>query len=141
MKTYNALFNSIDEIKLILSTAGIVDGVTLTPEQLKTTRKVLFWYISVRSTDASKKDTYVTFDVLEITPRVHGNGKPIAYRVTINLQIFTNKEDIRNLIKEINDAAEDNGWSFDLASNPDYEQTSRVFTYSFNLGKWIAHGD
>lgn len=141
MKLYKALFNSIDEIRLLLSSAGLVEGTTLTAEQLKTTRKVLFWHIALRSEEASKKQTYATFDVLSIEPRDRGDGRVLTYKVNFQLTLFTNKEDIRSLIEEINQKAEESGWSFDLASGIEYEHTSRVFTYTFRLGKVVAYGN
>lgn len=141
MKLYNALFDSINEIKIILSSAGLVEGVTLTPEQLKTSKKVLFWHIEVRSEEASRKSAYATFNVISIDPFTYADGKIIAYKVVFDLSIFTNKEDIKSLIQQIDLKAEENGWAFDLSAGITYEQASRLFSYSFNLSKVISYGD
>lgn len=137
MKLFDALTQAIAEIKEALNGAGLIEGITLNQEDLKSSRAVLFWFIEVKSEEASRKATYATFNVNTITPDLYGDGKTLAHKVTVELNIFTNKEDINILMNDLNNAAEAAGWAFDLASAPTYEQQAKLYNYNFLLEKHL----
>ena len=140
MKVYQAMFKSFDNIKLVFDNAGLVDGTKLTLEDLKTTKGVLYWFLTVKSEEASKKQTYVTYDLLNATGSNYGDGEPMSYDVTLQINIFTNKENIQGLIENINIESELNGWKFDLATGPGYDTQIKLYIYTFNLKKVISDG-
>ena len=138
MKVYQAMYQAYDSIKTVLGNAGLVDGTSLSPEQLKSSKKTLYWHLTVKSEEASKKQIYVTYELLTAAPLAYGSGKPIAYDVTIQLNIFTTKENIRTLIEKINDESEAKHWRFDLIIPPTYESQLKLYIYTFNLKLSVA---
>lgn len=137
MKLFDALNRAITEMKDLLTSAGLVEGITLTQEDLKNSRGVLFWFIEVKSEEASRKSTYATFNVTTIESKIHADGSPVSCKVTVELNIFTNKEDISILMNDLNNTAEAEGWTFDLASAPSYDSQSKLYNYNFKLGKHL----
>ena len=133
MKPHEAMFKAISEVKLVLKSAGVLEGITLTPEAIKTTKDILFWFIAVKTEDASRKSTYVIFNVVEVNPFTYGDGKALSYKAQAQIALFTNKEDISSLIAAINNAAEEYGWDFDMLRPITYDQTSKLYNYLFAL--------
>ena len=116
MKLYEVLFKSISEIKNLLTQSGLTDGISLTPTEIKTSQAVLFWYIEVKNEEASRKSTYVTFSISNIQNYSYADGKIFTYKADVDVNIFTNKEDVSLLISDINNASETMKWDFDLAA-------------------------
>lgn len=135
MKLFDALTQATSEIKEVLKSAGLVEGITLTQEELKSSRAVLFWFIEVKSEEASRKATYATFNVLKLNPSLYADGKIMSLKATIELNIFTNKEDINILMNDLNNTAEAAGWNFDLSNAPSYDQQTKLYNYNFLLEK------
>ena len=140
MKMYNALELAIAEIRDVLTAAGVTDGITLSQEELKTTKATLFWFIELRSEVASSKSTYITFNVTSINAFGHGDGRPLSYKVVINIDLFSNKENVNSIISAIDTSSEAADWDFDLTSSPTYDQLTKLFTYSFAATKVIYDG-
>lgn len=138
MKLYTSIFKAIDQIKLLLIDAGLVDGITLTNEQLKVSKDTLFWHIAVKNEEGSKKQTYVTYSVISSQPTLYGDGIPHGYSVIIGLNIFSNKENVKDLIDDINTSADNFGWQFELSSAISYDHQLNLYTYPFNLLKVLT---
>lgn len=138
MKRYEAVFKAKDQIKQVLTNAGIKEGITLTPEEIKDYKKELFWYIELKSENASRKETYLTFNISDAKAGAKGDGRTLLFNVIVTLDVFTLKEDIQELIENVNTSAVNNGWDFDLVGNIDYEGQSKLYTYRFLLTKMVG---
>lgn len=136
MKVHNVLFESLEDIKNVLTEAGLVDGVSLSETERKNSKKVIYWYISVRTAEDSKKTTYVTYRSTNFSPFQYGDGKPISYKADYQLDVFTNKENIKDLVTDLNNAFEGNGWTFELSNAEiEYDVANKLFTYPFKISK------
>lgn len=135
MKLFDALTKAIIEAKNVLKSAGLIEGITLTQDELKSSKAVLFWFIEVKSEEASRKATYATFNINSIDGRLYGDGSYLSCEATVELNIFTNKEDISIMMNDINNTAEAADWRFDLASAPSYDSQSKLYNYNFKLRK------
>ena len=138
MKLYTSIFKAIDQIKTLLIDAGLVDGITLTSEQLKDSKDTLFWHIAVKNEEGSKKQTYVTYSVISSQPTIYGDGIPRGYSVIIELNLYSNKENVKDVIDEINTSADNYEWQFELSSAISYDHQLNLYAYSFNLLKVIT---
>lgn len=138
MKLYEALFKSFADVKSTLENAGLKDGFEISETELKSTKDVLFWKIEAKHTDATAKPIYVTFNIGDLKPLSYGDGIALNYQSLIILNLYTNKNDIENLVKLINDSCKVNGWKFDLAEQPIYNQSAKYYSYTFNMQKVIS---
>src|SRR5690606_25317028 len=93
-----AMRQALDDLKALLIYAGLKDGSALTDEEIKVTKDVLFWRVVVANTDAAKKETYVTYNIMSAEPVNYQDGKPRSYEVTAFVNVFTRKEDINDLL-------------------------------------------
>jgi len=59
-EAYNKAYESIVDV---LTEAGLVHGITLTPEQIVTTSDIIFWETFQKEDKAVRKNSYVIFDI------------------------------------------------------------------------------
>lgn len=137
MKLYEAFYSAIDDITTTLISADLKKGSSFTPEIIKTSKDVLFWFLAVKTAEASAKETYVVYNIASITGEDYGDGEALDYNVTIGLNIYTTKEDVKELIRKINIACENNDWKFDLSGVPSYNPQLNMTIYLFTMKKVI----
>ena len=116
-KTYQALLDTVEIAENLLKQAGLIDGLTLTPESIKTAKKPIFWYLNTKSKEASSKETYVTYSVQGLDPHDWGDGRVISRSPSVNINIFTRIRKSDDLIKDLNDVFVNNGWTFELQNS------------------------
>ena len=132
-----AMRQALEDLKVLLIDAGLKDGSALTDEEVKSAKDVLFWRVVVVNTDAAKKETYVTYNIMSAEPVNYQDGKPRSYEVTAFVNVFTRKEDINDLLVAINTAAETHNWSFDLREALSYNPQLAFYAHTFELRKLV----
>jgi len=135
MKLYQVMFAVNDSIKSTLSSAGLIDGLQATPEELKNNKSIMFWNITVPSELASLKPIFIVYNIRSIDNDEYLDGDPFSHTVIVNLTIYTNKDKVNDLIENINNACELNEWEFDLAGNVDYDPQLKLYIYPFQMEK------
>lgn len=138
-KTYQALLDTVEIVENLLKDAGLLDGLSLTPESIKTAKKPIFWYLNTKSKEASSKETYVTYSVQGLDPHDWGDGRIISRSPSVNINIFTRIRKSDNLIKDLNDVFVNNGWTFEL-QNSDYDGGLHFYIYTFNCRVVLMDG-
>jgi len=130
-KTYKAIDDTIEIIKNMLLQADLLDGLSLNQTQLKNASKPIFWYINTRSKEASDKETYISYTIQGLEPHEYGDGIILARVATVNVNIFTRRRNVDDLIKKLNDVFVDNNWTFEL-QNSDYDSGLQFYTHTFS---------
>lgn len=138
MKSFEALFKAQDEMKELLSQCNLLEGISVNETELKEIKQDMYWHLFVKNTDASAKRTYLTYSVNTVVPLAWGDNKALNFDCSIELKIFTNKDEIRDLISTINSKADELNWRFEMSSPIQYESQSQKYTYTFILSKVIS---
>lgn len=130
-KTYKAIDDTIEIVKNMLLQADLLDGLSLNQTQLKNASKPIFWYINTRSKEASDKETYISYTIQSLEPHEHGDGIILSRVATVNVNIFTRRRNVDDLIKELNDVFVDSNWTFEL-QDIDYDSGLQFYTHTFS---------
>lgn len=128
--TSQALKDTINIVRNLLIDAGLVEGLSLTPEQIKTTVEPIFWHITTRSKDASDKPLYVTFNINELAPYNYGDGKVLARKPSVITNIYSRSRNVDELIENLNKTYVDKEWTFELR-DMGFDAGLQMYSYTF----------
>ena len=130
IKTHEAIDATIEAVKAILAGASLLDGLSLTPEQIKSTTTPIFWFINTKSKDASEKETYVTYYISGLPPIQYGDGVPVVRKASVIVEIFTRRMRVTQLTEDLNNAFLNVGWTFELQSM-NYDNGNQMYVHTF----------
>lgn len=141
MTTMEAITAAESSITTILTDAGLVEGLSLTPAQLEVSTDLLFWETHITSKKASEKKHYATFSVLSCAGSVFGDGGIIARKAIVSLNVFSRNKDVSSFLTAINNKAIESFWTFEMQNPIAYDTENQMFIYDFILGALISDGD
>lgn len=124
------MFTALADIKRILLASGVIDGQTLSPEQLKAEKNPIFWSTQVTSNEAGSKEIYLVYNLGQCKPNSYGDGKQISAEVTAYIDVYTNKlrSNLADILNEIANQFTENHWSFELSK---YAFDGHITNYQF----------
>lgn len=129
-KTYQALKDVVKIVADLLLEADLVEGLSLTPEQIKSENKPIFWYINTRSKEASEKETYITYSIIDLKPNEYGDGKIISRVPSVIINVYSRERNINEIIENLNNVFVDNFWTFEL-QNIGFDNGTQSYNYTF----------
>jgi len=130
MKTVLAITESKKHVETILKLAGLKEGLSASPQEIKISQDVFFWYMAVTSKEASEKETYVTYTFRSLDPSHYSDNVPVIRKPSILIEVFSRKRNVDSLLESINDAFLSSSWTFELSSMG-YDSSNLSFYHSF----------
>lgn len=88
MTNTNARRKANDLVMAALTAAGAKDGITLTPEQIKSTTDATFWRNGVPN-PAICKTSYIVYSIAGTDAAIRGDDKTILREGTIAIDVFS----------------------------------------------------
>ncbi len=131
LKFIEAYEATVSKIRTILTSAGLVDGLTVT--ELTPSSAVLFWE-TISSKENDKRESFVTFDVISADPSEYGDGVPLVRIVHSIITINSKKRALNSLIHSIGDKFILEGWTFEMNSQKFYSVESGTYYQEFKVG-------
>lgn len=129
---YQALQKIEDKITATLTNAGLIDGIYLDREAIKTQNKIMFWRDFVVVKEGSEKDTYIVWKIDSLNPCISGDGTLLYVNYKVSVFIRTKRYKIIPEIESIENACEKNGINFQYG-NSSYDSEIRSYNYTFYL--------
>lgn len=121
-----AINDTKEAISLILLQAGFANGSKGIVDD-----KPMFWFINVTSIEGGEKETYLTYSFSTVPGQnQHGDGQPISRYLRVDLNLWSRKKDVDDLIKKLEDVFVLRGFPFEL-DNIDYDSGNQLYRYSF----------
>jgi len=136
MKLIKALNDITTSVELALVNAGLIDGLSLDTDEIKTTESVLFWFITVKSKDASDKQSYLVWSY-RLVNKLYGDGKPLMYPFEAVITFYSRNKVVDDTLKDIEDAFIDLFYIFDY-SLIDYDTNRMMYVYQFVVKAQVA---
>jgi hypothetical protein len=139
MSAPKTIAEALKEIQKSLQEAGLVDGDSLEIDQIKKTKKTLFWLSRCEDQDASAKDTFVVYRINSSAAIGHADDSAASRAVTAYIDVWTSKKPddakVVAAVDRISKAFEKDEWEFELAGSPFYDISSKRHQLSFSATK------
>jgi len=129
-EAYNKAYESIVDV---LTEAGLVHGITLTPEQIVTTSDIIFWETFQKEDKAVRKNSYVIFDIDTLNPFEFADGLVVGRKVVATVSIYSQSRNLSALMTLINQAFINNKWTFEQKSAKSFDSTTDKFTIDYTI--------
>jgi len=136
MKLIKALNDITTSVETALVTAGLVDGLSLSTDEIKTATSPLFWFIAVKSKEASDKQSYLVWN-FKLVSKIFGDGKPLMYPFEVIITYYSRNKVIDDTLKNIEDAFIDLFYIFDYGLI-DYDTNRMMYLYQFVVKAQVA---
>lgn len=114
------------------TSAGFVDGTSLSAAKIKSESKPLFWFMNITNQSASDKGIYLTYDIVDLDPIQYGDGTPLVRRARSIINIYSKKRSISSLITAINASCIVEFDNFEL-NTITYDSSIQRYQYSFRV--------
>lgn len=125
MKTVDAILEVREAVSDILINADFIKGTSSGSNNTP-----MFWFINVSGTGASKKQTYLTYNIVDLERTSFGDGKPIIRKATISINLYSRKKNVDDYLTALNNAFLNENWVFEL-DRIDYDNANQLYVYSF----------
>jgi len=129
MKLIKALDDITLSVENALVNAGLVDGLSLSIEEIKIAASPLFWFMTVKSKEASDKQSYLVWSFQSVS-EMFGDGKPLAFPFEVNITLYSRNRVIDDTLEKIENAFIDLHYKFDFGMI-DYDTNRMMYLYQF----------
>jgi len=140
MNSIKAMMSLYEEIPKVLEKSGIMDGDTISSEQVNSLAKskVLFWHDkNERGTD---KDTFIVWSVKQLTPETNSDDDVSGRKALVYVDVWTKKRAtdplIEKLLMKISEEFETFGYQIE-ANSQSFDYQSDRTSISFEAEKII----
>lgn len=122
-----ALIDVKEAVSMILLQAGFADGSKKIVDN-----KPMFWFVNVSSKEGGEKETYLTYNIIELAAQtIFGDGEPLSRQVRVKLELFSRNKKIDDILINLNNAFVLNNWPFEFADEIGYDSGNQLYIYSF----------
>lgn len=139
MNNIDARAKAKDELFIALTNAGCVEGITLSPSELNSITRTLFWHGVLRNENARQKPNYVTYTIPSSDILVKADDDAFLREVIIALDIFSKHSFDTKQNQELLEALETQldimGFEVEF-SDEIFEQDTKLFHYPITLYKF-----
>jgi hypothetical protein len=133
MDSIEALFKAQREAAEILETAGLADG------DAGEAGEVQYWNTAVKLKNASERQTYVVWNVIEVGLRSFADDKTKAQEAVVAVDIYTRQHPLanqtRDLTRAIQAAAISRGWRLEFGGPAHYDHDTALTQTLYNIRK------
>lgn len=138
MRTIKARKTCRNEIRNLLTNAGLLEGIGLTDAEIKNTTKTLFWHGVLRNPIARDKTNYVSYYFPDFESKYNADNDDFIREVMVAIDVFSKKsfdsKDNLDLLELLEDTFKDNGFEVEFADEI-YEDETALFHYPMTLYK------
>lgn len=138
MTTAAALRAAATDIVAILDDAGLSDGDALSDKEIISTPQttVLYHDTIAKEKKAAERQTFVVWTILSTNPRMTGDND-CSRQINAAIDLYTKRKTSTTyeLIESLNDAAVDQGYTFEYDGPAEYNRDFEMYHISFLLTK------
>lgn len=138
MRTIKARKTCRIEVIKLLENIGLVQGITLSDEEIDKTTKTLFWHGVLRNPKARNKTTYVSYYFPSFESKISADNDDFLREVMVAIDVFSKRsfdsKDNLDLLEKIEDVFKDNGFEVEFAEEI-FEIETSLFHYPLTLYK------
>lgn len=138
MRTIKARKTCRLEVIKLLESIGLVQGITISDEEIDKTTKTLFWHGVLRNPKARNKTTYVSYYFPSFESKISADNDDFLREVMVAIDVFSKKsfdsKDNLDLLEKIEDVFKDNGFEVEFAEEI-FESETSLFHYPLTLYK------
>lgn len=138
MRTIKARKTCRIEVIKLLESIGLVQGITLSDEEIDKTTKTLFWHGVLRNPKARNKTTYVSYYFPSFESKISADNDDFLREVMVAIDVFSKRsfdsKDNLDLLEKIEDVFKDNGFEVEFAEEI-FESETSLFHYPLTLYK------
>jgi len=129
MKLTNAMQDITTSVETALQSAGLLDGLSLTIDEIKSATEPIFWFVYVKSSEASEKQNYLVWNYRLINS-ISGDGKKLVYPFEVDITFYSRNKIVDTYLENIEDAFVAACYTIDLAA-ADYDTNRMMYSYRF----------
>lgn len=138
MRTIKARKTCRIEVIKLLERIGLVQGITLSDEEIDKTTKTLFWHGVLRNPKARNKTTYVSYYFPSFESKISADNDDFLREVMVAIDVFSKRsfdsKDNLDLLENIENVFKDNGFEVEFAEEI-FESETSLFHYPLTLYK------
>lgn len=138
MDNSKARKNAKTELITALNSAGAVEGISLTPQQIQSETRPLFWHGVLRNELAREKTSYITYSIPSSDTRVRADDDTFLREVMIALDIYSkfsfDSEDSYTLLLKVETKLAEKGFEVEM-NDEIYEEDTKLFHIPLTLYK------
>lgn len=138
MRTIKARKTCRIEVIKLLENIGLVQGITLSDEEIDKTTKTLFWHGVLRNPKARNKTTYVSYYFPSFESKISADNDDFLREVMVAIDVFSKRsfdsKDNLDLLEKIENVFKDNGFEVEFAEEI-FESETSLFHYPLTLYK------
>lgn len=138
MRTIKARKTCRLEVIKLLESIDLVQGITISDEEIDKTTKTLFWHGVLRNPKARNKTTYVSYYFPSFESKISADNDDFLREVMVAIDVFSKKsfdsKDNLDLLEKIEDVFKDNGFEVEFAEEI-FESETSLFHYPLTLYK------
>lgn len=138
MRTIKARKTCRIEVIKLLESIGLVQGITLSDEEIDKTIKTLFWHGVLRNPKARNKTTYVSYYFPAFESKINADNDDFLREVMVAIDVFSKRsfdsKDNLDLLENIENVFKDNGFEVEFAEEI-FESETSLFHYPLTLYK------
>lgn len=138
MRTIKARKICRKEIIQLLTSIGMVEGISLNDAEIEKTTKTLFWHGVVRNSKARNKMAYLSYYFPAFEAKYSADNDDFIREVMVAIDVFSKKsfdsKENMDLLEKIEDVFKDNGFDVEFADEI-FESETSLFHYPLTLYK------
>jgi len=127
-----------EDIRAALRAAGLLDGISLTAQQLHNEARPCFWRGVVKDPVARQKDIYVTWYIPSSSAAARADDKTFLREITIAVDVFSKRsfesEANHKMLERLETAFDAAGFEVEF-SDELYESDTQLYHYPLTLYK------
>jgi len=129
MKLIKAMQEITDSVETTLTSAGLLDGLSLTAEEIKAATTPIYWFVYVKSSDASEKQNYLVWNY-QLIGSLNGDGEKLVYPFEVTITFYSRNKIVDTYLENIENAFISAFYTIDLSA-VDYDTNRMMYSYKF----------
>lgn len=121
-----------ERIEKILDSAGLVKGLGLTVDELKDENRLTYWRNFATTKGANEKDSYLVWNIHDITPFIYGDGETINTSFDVKIMLYTRNYSVINEMEKLEETVIKNDCEF-LFNAIEFNPEFRAYVYIFDI--------
>ena len=136
MKLIKALKEITTSVENVLVAAGLKDGLLLSVDEIKAATEPMFWFVYVKSKEASDKQNYLVWN-FQLINKQNGDGSTLAYPFDVSINFYSSNKIVDTYLENIENAFIDSSYIFEFSS-VNYDTNRMMYSYSFIVRAMVS---
>ena len=138
MRTIEARRKCRKDVRDLLKSIGLLEGIGLNDSEIEGTNQILFWHGVVRNQKARNKTTYLSYYFPSFERKISADNDDFIREVMVAVDVFSKRSfdssENFDLLENIENVFKDNGFEVEFADEI-YENETSLFHYPLTLYK------